>query len=169
MKYTDLTLMESPDTELAARLGFLRVLGSIHIAVSSSSSSPEGPHIVISDSQGELSKALRESSVAAIVVKDSAIMRKVFAEAAEREKPLLLIATELTCAEGRQRLRNIYRMKNLFRIAKHAGCRIGIVTLARDRESMLSVMQMIELAMLIGATRSEAKNMLLVLGDNHDS
>ncbi len=170
MEYTDLVLMQQVSPELAKRLGYRRILTQSDIVVTNTLGKAGAKRCLFTGSEkGRLDHAIREGSVIGILLEDNIEAKSVIEHAASEEKPLFLAATHLTSSDTRERLRNIYRMRRLFAFARHARARLGLITLAADASELLSSMQMLEIAMMLGAEEPYAKAMLEVLGGKNDT
>ncbi len=167
MAYTDLVLMQQTSIELAKRLGYSRIFTSSDISIARKQSVRKC--IFIGSEKGRLDHAIRDSSVIGIVLEDSIESKSVIEHAASEGKPIFLIATHLTSAATQARLRSIYRMRRLFGFARHARASIGIISLASEPAELLSSMQMLEIAKMLGADEPYAKEMLEVLSGAYDT
>ena len=162
-KYYDLVYLESIPEKLAERLGYKKIFTTKEISILDSvpHSSP-AKFILASKNPGELMKALKSNEVAGLVIPDNEVIRKVFEAARESSVPLFITASDLTMP-SRYRPRNIARARIFLSQARRYGADIGIITLSKSKEYMMSSMQLISLSMAIGADEAYARKMVSLL------
>jgi hypothetical protein len=124
----------------------------------------EGSFIVRSGNNETLSKAVRSNSVIGVIVDDSKVSGKFIEELRTHEKLLFIPAAPLVCPAQENRLRNLFWAKGILRTALMGKAKVALVTLASEKECLLSSGQMLEIAKLLGANEKIAKEMLSSLG-----
>lgn len=160
----DLTSTYKPSPEEALELGFGRIFSNDEIRVTPDIS--DVPTCIVANSdQGLLDRAIRRPNVAGIVINDSELLRMTLEKLKENEKALVLPLHQITCAETRQRLRNIYRMRSLLGSAFRYGADVAVATLAENKTCLLSSQQMVEVCMFLGANSKQADSMVSRLGE----
>ncbi len=166
MNYFDLVEMKSVDRALTSRLGYKKILnlGTDVIVASDLKFDRNKKVIVKSSDKGVLSRALTERRVIGIIIEDNELVKKILDEAKEDSKIVFLVASELTSENRERRLRVWYRARNLFKFAKNIGTKISLVTLAKDKNYLLSANQMMEISKFVGADLAYSKEMLGFLG-----
>lgn len=154
---------------LGRRLGFRRMFlvgKDVELASDAKRLSEEGRYIVKSGDNEVLSKAIRSNAVVGVVLEGGKASGKFIEELHAHEKLLFLPVAPLVCPNRESRLRNLYNAKGILRSALMGKARVSIVTLAEDRDCLLSSMQLFEIAKLLGANDRTAGEMLTSLGDS---
>lgn len=162
-RYYDLVYQDSIPVNLAERLGYRKIFTTkeINILDSVPHSSP-ARFILASKNPSELMKALKSSEIAGLIIPDNEIVRKVFEAARESSVPFFITASDLT-VPGRYRPRNIARARMFLSQARCYGADVGIITLSKSKEYVMSSMQLISLSMVIGADEAYARKMVSLL------
>lgn len=169
MQYYDVAGFEVSG-ELASRLGFSRVyLSGRDVQLLEDRMPGAGKAIVRSSNPGILAKALRSRNTVGIVISGSELLRKVVEEVRINGKLLVFVASELTAASPSDRLRNLQRMRRLLQFATHMRAEAAIISLAGGKEYLMSRMQMVEIARLIGADDGQARRMAGNMGRLDDT
>lgn len=94
----------------------------------------------------------------AVAFFDSRINKKAIEQIKDRGITLCLPLSFITESSELQRSRRLYMMGRLFGHARKMGVDVSFVTLARSNEHLCSYIQLIELAKLIGAEESYARD-----------
>lgn len=113
--------------------------------------------IITGSDKGRL-LACAKGDVRAVIVSDSRIDKKLMAQMSENGIALCIPVSAITSSYGLARSRTIYLMNNLFSYARKSGIEVAFVTLAGSKIHTASVMQLIELAMLVGADEAYARD-----------
>ena len=164
MRFYDLADFE-PDGQLAKRLGYNRIFRNGDALKLSGRPEPNTKTITNSNNQQVLLRSLADRNTIGIAFSDNKPDAKVVVDAAEKGKPIFFISASLLIGNHKDIQKSLYSIRKLFRVAKKARAKTGILTFARSKEQLLSVMQLIEIAKLIGADETEAKKMISMLGD----
>ena len=166
MRYFDIVRTNDVDENLANRLGYKKIFrAGTDIVLADNLNLPKGKRaIVASKNPGILLKALRDNNVIGIILEDNEPIGKVVMVAKEYEKPIII---PLDGFKGQQamRQRTIYRIRKLLRVLLKARAEVAFVTLAKDKNSLLSSGQMLRLSIFLGAGKEQAKRMLSIIGD----
>lgn len=170
MQFFDLVALKgSYDSEsLARRLGYKKIfeLGeSVSIVDNAKDLNSDSKKIVRSENEEVLIKALRHNSVIGALAYGNLPCNRIMETIRIKEKLLLLPIARITCLEKGARLQSLFSARRLLRDAMMSKVNISIVTLAEEKEYMLSAVQMLEIAKLLGVEQSVAERMLSVLGD----
>ena len=120
--------------------------------------------IVMSDSAETVAKELKQGSVIGIMPKGTSVSGKTLDAIKNNEKLLFLAVSQVTCAAEGFRMQNLARARSLARSAMMSKVPIAIVSMAEDREGLMSSLQMLEVASFLGLDHTEAKEALNVLG-----
>lgn len=169
MQFFDIvSLKEEADIrKLALRLGYKKILSAgteIHI-ISSPGDAKDGKNIIRSNNAEAIAKAIRNNSVIGVIAGEVRLDKKLLEEIRSEEKLLLIPLSDIVCSRHETLQGNIKRARGALREALMSHVKVAVISLAPSRECMLSCMQMLELAKLIGATESGAKEMLCSLGE----
>ncbi|MGC8571943.1 MAG: hypothetical protein ACP5RI_03350 [Candidatus Micrarchaeia archaeon] len=95
--------------------------------------------------------------VPAIVIKGSYINKMLLSMMKDNNTIIYLPISDITSVYGIERTKRIYYMKKLFEYARSKDINIGFASFATDSFNLLSVIQLIELAKVIGADERYAK------------
>ncbi len=171
MRFFDIVaLKEEMSMEpLARRLGFRRIFlagKDFEISADIKNLGEEGKHIVRSGNNEVLSKAMRNNAVVGVVLDDGKASGKFIEELRTHEKLLFIPVAPLVCPNQESRLRNLHRAKGILRTALMGKAAVSLVTLAEERECLLSSVQLFEIAKLLGASDRVAGEMLNSAGDS---
>ncbi len=120
--------------------------------------------IVMSDSAEAVAKGLKQGSVIGIMPRSASVSRKTLDAIKNSEKLLFLNVSQITCAEGNSRLQRLARARGTARSAMMAKVPIVVVSMAEDKEGMMSSLQMLEVAGFLGLDHARAKEALNALG-----
>lgn len=162
MKFFDLSYVDSG--QLAGRLGYKKafVAGKDLRIVEKLEENGERKGIVRSADHEVVVKMLRQGWVVGLLPVNCSVSRQTLEEMRDHEKALFVPLSEVTCAESSQQALNMARV--LVRNALRAGVAISIVSMARDRECLLSSAQAIEVAGFLGMDPRRAREALGTLG-----
>ncbi len=169
MQFFDIVaLKEEIDLEqLAPRFGYRKMFRTgkdVELVGDIGRLNGEGRFIVRSGDGETLSKAVRSNSVIGVIVDDSKVSGKFIEELRTHEKLLFVPVAPLVCPGRESGLRNLFRAKGILRTALMGKAGVSLVTLAEEKECLLSSGQMLELAKLLGATDKVAGEMLASVG-----
>ena len=169
MRYFDIVTTSEVDDSLAKRLGYSKVfvVGKDLEIITDLKIRTGKKAIVRGKNIGTLMRAIKESSVLGIMIDDSLILGKAIMAAKENDKPLILSTEGLNSRNYTTRLKTLYRLRKILKFALKARAEIIFVTLAGDRQSILSTAQMIEIGKFIGANDEQSRKMLSDLGNYH--
>ena len=153
--------------KLALRLGYRKILNAgteIHI-IGSPGDAKDGKNIIRSNNSEAVAKAIRNNSVIGVIAGDLRLDKKLLEEIRSEEKLVLIPLSDIICSRHETLQGSIKRAKGTLRDALMSRVKVAVISLAPNRECMLSCMQMLELTKLLGATESGAKEMLCSLGE----
>lgn len=169
-QYFDLVHMADVDRGLVSRLGYKRIFSENEIKVVDSLKSNNGSKLILRSGEvGKIDRWVRDNNVIGIIIEDYTLVRKIITAIKDNDKLLLFVAGDLTDVDRNARLRNITRMRTLFKSAVHYGVETSLITLAKDCACLLSSLQMVEIAKLIGADEKQAIRMLGSFGERYDT
>ena len=159
MRYYDIVAMDHIEAGLAGRLGFSNIFTKEDVNVIEK---PSGrmPYLLKSSEPGTIFRALDDSNCIGVVFKDNVPVKKILEKAASSEKPVVMPASELTCVSGPQFMKNTYKLRSVFAACRKAGAGMAIASLSGSDSSLLSAMQLLELAKFVGADDIAAKKLL---------
>lgn len=120
--------------------------------------------IVVVSSIGPVLKLVRSRSVAGFVFDDASLIRKAIEMIRENDKLVVIPVSSLLKDDPRSRVRSLNRARRLYKFAVKSRTPIAVVSLARDKDHLLSSMQLLEVSKTIGATGERAKEALTQLG-----
>jgi hypothetical protein len=151
----------SVDEKLAQRLGFKRIFrtgGDVKLTnLDDPKNRGASSDIIMGSEKGRL-LACAKGDVSAVIVSDSRIDKKLMAQMSENGIALCMPLSAITSGYGLARSKTIYMMGNLFAYARKSKIDVAFVTLANSKTQMASTMQLIELAMLVGADEACARD-----------
>lgn len=163
MHFYDIVLSScDAGANLASKLGFDRLgrvgsgIGIVDANTQHVPDSTEGRAIAFGSDEGKLSSLVRKG-IAAVHVDGFRIDRKLMEEIAANGCILCIDTKSITNSYGIRRAKALYRASRLFRLAKKKKIRVSFATLAASKEEMLSKIQLIEIAKLIGADEQYAR------------
>lgn len=162
MKYFDVVRMEGVD---AGWLGYKKIFAPGDIKIVGTHSKPEGQQCIMEGQSKDMFKRIRDGSIIGLSVSDLFLDKKLIEMAKHEQKIIVFRSTILTNADKNERIRAINRMKGILAYCVHSGAKTAIATFAEREEDLLSSLQQLEIAMLIGADEERAKAMLSSLGD----
>jgi hypothetical protein len=174
LRYYDLVAPGfEPDPGLVGRLGFEKVFscGKDIAFLDSDSGAVSESRFVCAGYKGNGMMAAIRNGASAIVPLGLEIERKVAEYAEGSETVVCVPVSRIISGFGFNRLRNIGRAKSLLRVCRKYGTKFTFVTFAENAFGMLSYMQVIEIAKMLGASESEARaavsiaNRLIVTGE----
>jgi hypothetical protein len=160
------------DDSLAARLGFGRILTiprDIEFIDVGKRGIGNEKRAIASGPVGSLTSAAN-AGVAAILIGDAQIDKKLITAMADNDTVLCIPLSEIMGLYGLKRSRLMFKMGKLFSYARKEGLDVSFTTLARSNSMMCSYMQMVELAKLLGVGEDYARksvgevNKRLVIG-----
>ena len=168
MRYYDVVAMARVDGGVAARLGYKRILTSEDIRVVERHAG-SSRYIIRSSEPGLIFKALGEDLCMGVIFKGNAPVKKLLEKAASSGKPIIIPASEITCATGSAFMRATYGLRSVLSYCVKAGAPVAMASLAASESALLSSMQMLELARFVGASPDRAKEMLGRIGEVYDN
>lgn len=158
------------DEALQKRLGYKKVFGPGEIGIRGEPVFGEQRKFIIKSAEpGKLIRAMKDKSTLGIIIEDNTIIKKVIEEAGKNEKSVFLVVSGLTAVEKNSRIRNMNRMRTLFKFSRRTKTEVGLITCAADPSLLLSSLQMIEIGRAIGADEETSKKMLTLLGRDYDT
>jgi RNase P/RNase MRP subunit p30 len=162
MEYYDLVSGScGTDEGMAHRLGFKKIFKAgtdIRLTNLDEPKSRGADSGIIMSSDKARLLACAKGDVRAVIISDSRIDKKLIAQMSENDIALCIPVSAITSGYGLARSKTTYMMGNLFTYAKKSKIDIAFVTLAGSRMQMASAMQLIELAMLVGADEAYARD-----------
>jgi len=169
MRFFDLVAVPNAQA-MAKRLGYSRIfeLGRnrefevIHSAKEMIGSGK----ILVSDDKGAMVAALRSNAVAGVVAQHG--MTKRYVDMLRSEEKVIFISLSKIVKGESGRAGALAEVRGLARNAIRGKAKAALVTLADEKEYMLSVLQALEVAKLAGIEEFAAKRMLSALGEMHD-
>lgn len=162
MHYFDLAFFDV-DKSFSKRLGYEKVYEFGKDVILGDRYDANKTMIVESSNTSELSKAIKGRAVG-VIIKDNELEKRVIEDASSYGKPIL-ISTSTLISDYTSRARNIYRAKRLLAFSMRSGADVLIVTMAHNREFLLSYYQLMSIARFLGAGDAYAKKMVSKLGD----
>lgn len=154
MRYFDITEM-SVDEQLLKTLGFKGIfqLGNEVGRFPSG----KGKSVAFMSDREAFSRAARSRETLAIVADALPLQKKYLELMREGEKMLIFPVGALTALNSSQLVRGIAQLRAAFSTAKQARVKSAVATLAKTSDYLLSSMQLIEIARLLGNSDEEAK------------
>ena len=161
MDYYDIVMDScSIDEKLSQRLGFKKIFSTGKDIRFTNLNDPKikgaQDGIIMGSDKNKLFACAR-GEVKAIIVTDFRIDRKLMAHMAENDIALCIPLSSITSSYGLARSRAIYMLNNLFTYAKKSKIEVSFVTLASSELYLASAMQLMELAMQVGADEQYAR------------
>ncbi|MDE1768466.1 MAG: hypothetical protein KGH64_03895 [Candidatus Micrarchaeota archaeon] len=148
MKFYDFSKIEV-DLQLQTRLGFAKIYSEKDMPIESTINQRGIAHIVISKSPDTLSKALRSPDVKGIIFEGNEFNKKIIEKAAEARKVILIPVSYLLWQNVHERQKAVHDIRKAISAIHKLKARAAIVTLAKDKESLLSRAQLGEVASMI--------------------
>lgn len=167
MRYFDIAdLHEDIDEGLANRLGFKRIFksGSEIEMVSSAGRDIDKPFLIATLKPEVLYNLITHRNSIGVLLDKEELDKKAQERIRENEK-LVIFNTYSVTSDPQGRVERLHRLRKHFRNAHRARLRCGIVSLAQNKTHLLSSMQLMEIAKMITDNDSEAKQMLLNVGE----
>jgi RNase P/RNase MRP subunit p30 len=170
MHFFDIVATEDASVqELAGRLGYehLFYVGrEVEIVESLKQQGWGGKKkiIVRSDSFEVITKCLKQNEVIGMLPAAGPVSKKTLEILKKEDKLLFIPFSDIVRFEDARRMQSLIKLRNLVRSALMSKARICIVSMAEDREDMMSQMQMIEVANFLGIEQRKAKEALCALG-----
>ncbi len=148
------------DVSFGRKLGFegIGVVGNGIVAVNADDPNakvPEGRAIAFGSAENM--SALVRKGIAGVCISGYKIDRKLIEDMSANDCILCISTKEITNSYGIRRAKAIYRASKLFRLAKKRKIRVAFATMASSTGEMLSKIQLIEIAKLIGAEEQYAR------------
>lgn len=168
MRFFDLVAVKDDSLDaLAGRLGFKRMfcVGKDVEIIESLGKSGKAKKIVRSDNIEVLAKSLRENDIIGALPCNSSISKKTLELIKSDEKVLFIPLSIAVCCDEASRIQKLARTRSLIRSALMSKVIISLISLAEEKECLLSSAQMIEVANFLGIDQRMAKDALGVLGD----
>lgn len=162
MDYYDIVMDScSTDEKLAQRLGFKKIFSTGKDVRLANLNDPKikgaSGGIIMGEDKNKLFTCAR-GDVKAVIVTDFRIDKKLMAHMAENDIALCIPLSTITFSYGLSRSRAIFMLNTLFTYARKSGIDVSFITLASTDMYLASVMQLIELAMLVGADEKYARH-----------
>lgn len=167
MRFFDLVAV--PDAQaMAKRLGYSRIfeLGKEFELIHSAKEMTGSNKILASEEKSTMIAALRSNAVIGVVAQHSMSKRDIDMLRAE-EKVIFIPLSKIV--KGRNdRTGALTEVRGWARNAIRGKAKAALVSLADEKECMLSVLQMLEVAKLAGIEEFAAKRMLSTMGEISD-
>ena len=162
MDYYDIVMDScSIDEKLVQRLGFKKIFSVGKDVKLANLNDPKikgaSGGIIMGEDKNKLFACAR-GDVKAVIVTDFRIDKKLMAHMAENDIMLCIPVSAITFSYGLSRSRAIFMLNTLFTYARKSGIEVSFITLAQSEMYMASAMQLIELAMLVGADEKYARH-----------
>ncbi len=156
VEFYDIAHRGAVENRINEALGFKRIIeiGSDINASYSPADSIEGSIFI---GKGEALRYAAKRQPKAICITDSRIDRSLIATMRDKDIVLCFGFNDLIQSTGLRRQAMLYMSGRLFAHAKRKGINITFASLARQKNMLLSYMQLIELAKLIGASEDHVR------------
>jgi len=168
MYYFDFVMADlSQYSRLTSKLGFRKIFSPNEVSVVKSirAAQPSGRSILISSDNRELSKSPRAGSIVGVIFEDMAVRKMLMSELRDSGKFLVFAAWQIVSEDSTEAVARIRKARELARNALHIGVPLAIASLAPSIDDVYSSMQLIEMAMLIGAGEETSRRMLNAMGE----
>jgi RNase P/RNase MRP subunit p30 len=157
MQYFDIVDMEDVPVE---KLGYKKIFNNKNITLYNANQEKKGlPYIIEADSS-ELNKYIKRDNIIGIIIRDLFLDRNLIELAKQNEKFIIFKSTKLTNSSSWELIRNINKMRFVLKYCMHVDAMTAIATMAKNNDELLSAIQQLEIAKLIGADEEYAKYML---------
>ncbi len=156
---------EGVDQKLARRLGYKRVLIVGKDVALLNAGNDTKKTVIYAKNMDAVARHVKSRDVVGFIFDDSSIIRKALEEIHENGKLVVLPLSQIMQHDQRARLRGIGRMRRLLKTALRYRAQVAVVSLAQNKDQMLSRMQLSALASYLGANDEQSKAMLQKIGD----
>lgn len=161
MRFFDLASVPEVSESLGTRLGYKKIfLAGKDIEIGEDLAPSKSKKLIRSDNPEIIVKGLRQNDVLGMLPKNISISKKALDAIKDNEKLLVIPLSEATA--GGQAL---VKMRRLIRSVLIAKAPFALVSLAGDKEHLMSSLQMIEVAGFLGVDPARAKEAMGKLGD----
>ncbi len=162
MDYYDIVMDScSIDEKLSQRLGYKKIFSMGKDIKLANLNDPKvrgaSAGIIMGEDKNKLLTFAR-GDVKAVIVTDFRIDKKLMAHMAENDIVLCIPVSAITFNYGLSRSRAIYMLNTLFTYARKSDIEVSFITQASSEMYLASEMQLIELAMLVGADEKYARH-----------
>lgn len=149
---------------MAKRLGYSRIfeIGKDFELIHSKGEMKGSNRILESDDAGVIVEGLRSPSVFGLVA-TRGLPKKYLEVLKKEEKVLLIPVASAVC--GSEQMRAMSEVKAMARSAMQSKVKTALVTMAAEKECMLSSMQLLEVGKMAGIHEKACKQMLGLLGE----
>jgi RNase P/RNase MRP subunit p30 len=165
MKFFDLVATGGGSVQgFADRLGYCRIFSvgtDVEIVEDLKAKGP-GKKIVRSDDVEVIAKSLRQNDVLGMLPAKGPVSKKTLEIVKKEDKLLFVPLSEAISQEHSSQA--LVRMRSLIRSAMMSKVRVCVVSLASDRASIMSSMQMLEVSAFLGIDDKKTKEALCALG-----
>ncbi len=153
--------------ELPGRLGYKKIfyLGRDCEIVEGIREQVGGKGVIRSGNHEVVAKMLRQTWVIGMLPNNDSISKLDLQAVKDNEKSVLLPLADVVCADESARQQKLGRMRTLVRNLLRFKVPFLLVSLAEDRESLLSSAQMVEVAGFIGIDEMRARQAVCRLGE----
>ncbi len=159
MKYFDIAGYKV-DPSLAKRLGYAKIFPNDEISLETKPINRKTQYILYSSDPSQVHRALKDPLCLGLALHDNTLVKKSIEQLNDNEKCLFLITSKLIGSESGSSLRSFGRARQLLASARRSGAKVALVTMANDAADLLSPLQMLGIAKLLGADDEYAKKML---------
>ncbi len=166
MKYMDIVNMPDIDANLVSRLGYSKVLRLGTDMVRATGQRDLDSKMSAIPSSSPMLHLLSRPNAAAALLDGSSIDKRSLDIIRDAGKPLVIGLSQLTSLRQKERVLQLQKLRTLYTNAKHQGVKVQFATLAADPSQLMSRMQLMCAAKLIGASDEEAKAAMLAKGEN---
>lgn len=154
MKYYDIIAFDA-EKKLQQRLGFTKMYTVGKDVMIHATPKQSGiPVIIKSKDQGAIIRYMKDPGVCGIIFEDNFLSRKTIEKAAEAKKTIFIPTAHLQWHSVSDRHAEIKKIKQILSAAHSLKAKAALVSLAENKESLLSRDQMAELSRMIFDTRN---------------
>ncbi len=166
MRFFDLVVMQNVPEPLCKRLGYSKIFSAgKDVGILENAAQDRSKVVIRSDNLEAIVKGLRQNNVIGLLPKNVTVSRKAIEVVKESEKIVLLPLCEVTKGEDALRAAQLAKMRKLVRSVLIAKAPFALVSLADNRENLISSLQMTEVAGFLGIPRERAKSAMGIIGD----
>ena len=163
MEFYDVAEM-NVNNDLSSRLGYTKIFGPGDIIeIGDKQKRSDSVWIFRGNNMGEISRAIKGRAIG-IVMDSFTVEKSIIEEAAGYGKIICIDAGGLCKGERPQIRKKTIAAKRIFLYAMKARAEISLVTLAKQKEGLLSSMQLLALSSLLGADPERGRRMASALG-----
>ncbi len=149
----------------ARRLGFRKVFGPGDAAIIGVSEKAPGVPCILRANSSAMFRRIREESIVGFSIEDLFLDRKLIDMIIHEEKTVVFRPGRLTQDSRFERAASINKMRRILEYCVHSGAKTAVSTLAEKEEDVMSSMQLLLVAELIGAREEKARNMIEAMGE----